>query len=224
MDATNTLMTDQAATTTEGQTTSTTAADTSSTTEAVTQQQATQGTTDSTTTDAGDNQKTEGDQDKSSDKPTGAPEKYEFKIPEGLAFEGEALESFSEFAKDLDMPQEAAQKMLDKLVPTLAKRQTDAIAKVQNEWTETSKSDKEFGGEKLTENLAVAKKALDAFGTPELRKLLNETGLGNNPEIIRAFYRAGKSISEDKFVPSGTGNPKQGNRDPAKSLYPNQQS
>lgn len=224
MDATNTLMTDQAATTTEGQPTSTPAADTSTTTDAVTQQQATEGTTDSTTTDAGDNQKTDGDQDTTSDKPTGAPEKYEFKVPDGVNMDEASLKSFSEFAKDLDMPQEAAQAMLEKMGPAWRQRQAEAIAKVHNEWSESSKTDKEFGGEKLTENLAVAKKALDAFGTPELRSLLNETGLGNNPEIIRAFYRAGKAISEDKFVPSGNGNPKQGVRDPAKSLYPNQQS
>jgi hypothetical protein len=63
-----------------------------------------------------------------------------------------------------------------------------------------SKGDKEFGGDKLSENLGVAKKALDAFGTAELRSLLNQSGLGDHPEVIRFMYRAGKAISEDRFV------------------------
>mgnify|MGYP000700477353 CR=1 FL=1 len=69
---------------------------------------------------------------------------------------------------------------------------------------------------------AVAKKALDTFGTPEFRTLLNESGLGNHPEMIRMMFRAGKAISEDKFVPAGSGSPK-GAKDAANALYPNQQ-
>ena len=98
----------------------------------------------------------------------------------------------------------------------------EIFQKVQNEWAETAIGEKEFGGERLAENLAVAKKALDTFGTPELRTLLNETGLGNHPELIRAFYKAGKAISEDKFVPAGAGKGPQGGKDLSSRLYPNQ--
>jgi hypothetical protein len=62
---------------------------------------------------------------------------------------------------------------------------------------------------------------MDAFGTPQLRELLNESRLGNNPEMIRFMYRAGKAISQDKFVAGGPARP-DGARDPAKFLYPNQ--
>jgi hypothetical protein len=55
----------------------------------------------------------------------------------------------------------------------------------------------------LPENLAAAKMALDTFGTPELRTLLIETGLGDHPEMIRAFVRAGKAISEDTLAMGG---------------------
>ena len=67
-------------------------------------------------------------------------------------------------------------------------------------------------------SLSVLKKALDQFGTPELRALLNDSGMGNNPEVIRAFYRVGKAISEDKFV-GGKAAPVDAND--ARSLYPN---
>jgi hypothetical protein len=93
------------------------------------------------------------------------------------------------------------------------------IASVKAEWATASKADKEFGGEKLLENLAIAEKSLDQFGTPALRQLLLESGLSHNPEMIRLLYKAGKAISEDGFVGSGRDSKQ---TDPAKILFPNQ--
>ena len=229
---TETLMTDQAATTTEGTAASQDAATTQATgttapAEGVAAtQQATDGQTTDTTADTkpAEGEKTADDQ---AAKPEGAPEKYEFKAPEGAAaFDDSVLEQFSEVARELNLPQEAAQKVLDKMGPAIQARQAETIQAARNMWAESAKSDKEFGGEKLNENLAVAKKALDQFGSPELRALLNESGLGNHPEMIRVLYRAGKAISEDRFVGSGRGGKEspRGQSDYAKALYPSQQS
>lgn len=133
------------------------------------------------------------------DKPV-VPEKYEFKAPDGREFDGETIAAYSEVARELGLSQDAAQKLLDRMGPQMAQRQEAQIQAVRNEWTKSATSDKEFGGPALAENLSVAKKALDAFGTPELRDLLNTSGLGNHPEVIRLFFRAGKAISEDRFV------------------------
>lgn len=129
-----------------------------------------------------------------------APETYEFKAPEGRVFDSEVIAEYSKVAKELNLSQEAAQRVLDAVGPKLAERQAAQIEAVRNGWADNSKADKEFGGDKLTENLGVAKKALDQFGTAELRSLLNESGLGNHPEVIRFMYRAGKAISEDQLV------------------------
>ena len=157
----------------------------------------------------------------------GAPEQYEeFKAPEGQQFDPEVLNNFKEVAKDLNLSQEAAQKMLDKMAPVVAQRQAQQVEALRSQWAEQSTADKEFGGEKLTENLGVARKALDTFGSPELKSLLNESGLGNHPEFIRLLYRAGKAISEDNFV---GGNKSAGKAQPtsqadyAASLYPSSQ-
>lgn len=187
---------------------------------ATTQQQAPEGTTatDSTTNESG---KTEGNADETAEKPAGAPEKYEdFKAPEGAAFDAKVIEQFSEVAKELNMPQEAAQKMLDKVAPVLAARQAEQIEAARNAWAEAAKTDKEFGGDHLDANLAVARKALDVYGSPELRTLLNQSGLGNHPEVIRMMVRAGKSISEDKVVTGGSAATPSSSA--AKVLYPNQ--
>lgn len=156
------------------------------------------------------------DESKQKDKPEGAPENYEFKAPEGVTFDDTVIGAFSEIARELDLPQDKAQKVLDKMAPVMAERQAEQIQIARTEWANAAKSDKEFGGEKLAENLGTAKKALDAFATPELRTLLEESGLGNHPEVIRVFYRAGKAISEDRFVSGQSGKT---NQNDARRLY-----
>ena len=150
------------------------------------------------------------------EKPEGAPEKYEWAAPEGVTLDESIMGSLSEVAKELNLPQAAAQKLVDKIAPVMAQRQVEQFEALRTEWRQASSSDQEFGGAKLTENMAVAKKALDAFATPEFRQLLEQTGMGNHPEVIRTFYRAGKAISEDGLV---SGSAPKAPRD-ARSLFP----
>lgn len=152
------------------------------------------------------------------EKPDGAPEKYEFKPADGQpAFDEQVTGAFSEVAKELNLSQEAAQKVLDKMAPVLASRQTETLSAARSQWMNDSKADAEFGGDKLAENLGTAKKAIDAFATQPLKDLLEESGLGNHPEVVRLFVRVGKAIGEDGFV-SGRGG--SGQAKDARSMYP----
>lgn len=154
----------------------------------------------------------------------GAPEAYEFKAPEGKTYDAEFVKAFAEEAKALDLPQDKAQAVLDKLSEKAQERQLAKIEEAKTQWLADSRKDAEFGGDKLEENLGIAKKALDAFGSDALKALLNDSGLGNHPELIRFFYRAGKAISEDTFMGGhreGKGQPKTFN-DMAALLYGNQ--
>ena len=165
--------------------------------------------------------------------PEGAPEKYEFNdkvadAPEVL--DPNVLTAFGEVAKELDLPQEAAQKVLDKVAPVIQARQAEQVEKAREEWLGESQSDNEFGGENLNANLEVAKTALNAFGTEPFKQLLSESGLGNHPEVIRFMYRAGKAISEDSYVGNSQGANAKSNGIPkdfngiANALYSNQQN
>jgi len=226
---TESLMTDQAATTTEGTASSQAPGDNSATAEALygEQQQATEGQ-DRQAQDSAPAENAESEQGDAEATAEGAPEQYEFVAPEGKEYAAEVIADFSEIAKELNLTQDAAQKLLDKMAPSIEARQTQQVEQIRNEWAAQAQVDKEFGGEKLQENLAVAKKALDNFGTPELRALLNESGLGNNPEVIRFMFRAGKAISEDTYVGNTSGtSTKAGPADfnsKAAALYTNQQS
>lgn len=153
-----------------------------------------------------------------------APESYEFTAPEGQQLDKEATDELAGIAKELKLSQEEAQKVADigaKMAQKWGNQQAEAIQKAAAEWAASATADKEYGGEKLAESLSTAKKALDAFGTPELRSLLNDSRLGNHPEVIRFMVRAGKAISEDRMVTGGAG-PATASTNVAKSLYPNQ--
>ncbi len=155
---------------------------------------------------------------KEAEAPQGAPEKYEFKPVEGVKLSEEVTAKFSQVARELNLSQDAAQKMLSEVAPAIARQQQAAIHTLNEQWVNAVKADKEIGGDKLNTNLAIARKARDAFGTDGLRKLLNESRLGNHPEVIRFFVRAGQAISEDKFVAGGS-KPPSGGKDAATVLY-----
>lgn len=130
----------------------------------------------------------------------GAPEKYEFTAPEGKVHDSNLLAAFEAGARDANLPQDAAQKLLDKMSPLMAERQAEQVTALRKEWFDATTADKEFGGEKLEANLAIAKKGLDFVADPELNKMLVSTGLGNHPTFIRAFLKIGKALSEDTIV------------------------
>jgi len=149
-----------------------------------------------------------------------APEKYEtFKVPDGVKFEGEAVEKFSALSKELGLTQEAAQKLVDfqanatKVAQEQQKADFDAMKKT---WAEDTR--KALGAD-AEKQLGFAAQAREKFATPELKTLLEDSGFTNHPEIAKLFISIGKAISEDGFV---SGKPADGPKDPAKVMYPNQ--
>ncbi|WP_272514610.1 MULTISPECIES: peptidase [unclassified Providencia] len=136
-----------------------------------------------------------------------APEKYEFTAGEGQELDKEAVAAFEPIAREIGLSNEQAQKIVDvygsTIIPQIAKQQEAAWQKQVTEWAETVKADKELGS---VESIGNAQKAMDQFGTPELKQYLNDSGLGNHPELFRIFSRIGKAMSEDGFVSGSSEN------------------
>lgn len=147
-------------------------------------------------------------------KAAGAPEKYEaFTIAEGFEAKPEQLAQFGELAKSLNLNQANAQKLVDEHIKAMTGlRDSMETARIEMEagWRKATESDKDFGGANLPANLALASKALQQFGTPELTKFLTQdTKLGDHPEILRLFARVGKALGEDTHIAGGvTATPK----------------
>lgn len=144
----------------------------------------------------------------------------DLKAPEGAEFNPESLGEFKALATEMKLPKEQAQKLADLGVKAIQRQQeqfVQAIAAEHARWAEVSRTDPEYGGDKLDESLGLANRALAEFASPEMLKLLTENKLGNHPEIIRTFVRVGRAINEDKLVTGATKPPV---RD-ARNFYPN---
>lgn len=155
--------------------------------------------------------------------PTPEPAAYtDFTFPEGVEKDEALLNAFTPVAKELGLKQEQAQKLVT-LQAAHAKAHADAQAKAwettMTEWQTTARQDQEYGGVKFDENLKVASDAVKKYGSPELTKALEQTGLGNHPEMVRFAYRVGKAMREGSVVPGAT--PPAGDVDPAKVMFPN---
>lgn len=141
-------------------------------------------------------------------KPSGAPEAYtDFTLPEGISMDADTLDAFKGLAKELNIPQEAAQKLVDlqtKLATKQAEDLQSAVIAQSQKWAAEVRNDPELGGENYDKSVASAIKVIQAFGDPALTELLNDSGLGNNPALFRFCHRISAAISEDKFVMPGS--------------------
>ena len=171
------------------------------------------------TADKGDTSDT--DKDGQADKSTGAPETYaDFTFPEGIVADTVAMEQFLPVAKEYNLSQEQAQKLIDIQANAVQQHNTEQVAeleKLYTKWKTTARNDEEIGGPDFLAKLGIANKAVEKFGTPELLEAFDATGVGNHPEILRVFYRIGKLLEDDAIR---FGKAEQPSTDPAKILFP----
>ncbi len=179
---------------------------------------------------AGGAQETErSGQDDARDGDDTVPENYHFDLPDGFdeLDEGFAAE-VTPVLKDLALTNREA----NKLVPLYAaqvKKMEQRAANAWNDrlegWKNEVMADRELGGDKLPATTTAAAKAIVAFSpntgeAQALREVLESSGLGNHPAVIRFFSRVGKAVSEDMLHRSdSTG----GQRSLADRIYGQQQ-
>ena len=129
---------------------------------------------------------------------------YAFKTPDGTPpLDAKRVEAFTALAKELKLPADAAQKVVD-MAAAEAQAAAEAHTTLVQSWADEVKADKVLGGDNLEASAVVARKAID-LGPPELKALLNSTGLGNHPAVFKWAYAVGKALSEDTFRTAGTG-------------------
>lgn len=141
----------------------------------------------------------------------GAPETYELTAPEGMTFDKEAFEAVEGVLKDLNLSNAAAQAVVnayaEKLVPLMEQRARLAGetlgADMRREWAQ--QAEREFDGKEgrptLTEAKALARQAFLKFGVAgkeddPFLQLLDDSGLGSHPVMVRTIAMIGKAVGE----------------------------
>lgn len=137
--------------------------------------------------------------------------KYDLAVPEETSLTDTEVESLKSYAKEKGLSKDQAQELLNQrheAKEDLISRYKSEQDTLRTQWLDAAKNDKEFGGQHFAQNVEFAKRSLEKFATPGIVEYLNQTGLGNNPEVIRLFYRIGKSMSNDSIVnPGSAGGP-----------------
>lgn len=128
---------------------------------------------------------------------------YDFKFADGVPVDDAFKADMTAWAKEHKLDPKAAQGAADlaaKYGESMAEKFTNDMVNLRNEWATQARADKEYGGDNFDANLAGANAALQRFGSLELIKVLKDTGLGNNPEVIRLFHNINKTISQDSVA------------------------
>ena len=151
------------------------------------------------------------------------PEKYEVKLPEGMDLDEATLDLFSPIFKELGITNEGAQKLVDAYIPLIQSTVDEQRKQSQNEfkgivdgWKKETMTEL---GPSAKDELAAAGRAINKFGSPELREIMQETGVGNHKELVKFMAKIGKTISEDAMVDPNNTNAPSGKLD-AHKMYP----
>ena len=149
----------------------------------------------------------------------------DFAMPEGVTLDETVLAEATPIFKELGLNQEQAQKLIDfhaAQVQAGSQTQIDNFTQLMNDWREQSKNDSEFGGDKFEENVKIAQAAVTKYGTPGLKQLLEDHGVGNHPEVVRFMVNVGKTLKED--IPGASGTATSQAEDRVSLLYPTEKT
>jgi hypothetical protein len=139
---------------------------------------------------------------------------YNMKAAENAVLKEDMMEAFRKTAYDNRLLPDQAQAMFD----FLNNHTNDEISRMQEsqqeEYTAKIGNLKEEWGEAFEQNVHTAKLAVNEFGGDDFKQYLNESGLGNDPAVIKVFNEIGKKFfAEDSF---------EGASKPAYSLAPDE--
>lgn len=140
----------------------------------------------------------------------GAPDKYtDFTVPEGFTLDPAVATEFGGIAKELNLTQANAQRLIDFHVAKTtesANAPYEAYKAMKDDWAAKVRADPDIGG-KLDQVKTVVARAIDGLGDAKLavdfREVMDLTGVGNHPAFVKAFYKLAQKVSEGTRVPGG---------------------
>lgn len=152
-------------------------------------------------------------------------ENFALTAPEGMEnFQGD-FDAFSSEASEWMQanpeatPAQALKWAADRQAAAMTAQNTElaeGFARQIETWENEARADKEIGGDGFDANVALAQKAIDAFGDDTLKTVLKDSGLGSHPAVIRFAMKAGKSVADAPVIKTNEGGAR---KSLAESLY-----
>ena len=153
-----------------------------------------------------------------SDEPAPAPVYDPFTVPEGTSLDSERVAEFTKVLSELEqggkvdhaLVQQFGQKMVDTHIAEV-KKAVDSVTDLykqswerqKTEWKDSFLKDPELGGNRSQTTVDAALTFIRTHGgtaeqQTEFRNLMETSGLGNHPAMIRLLANAGRVMSEGK--------------------------
>ena len=106
-----------------------------------------------------------------------------------------------QFAKLLPAMVQRDQAVLDEFQKSVTNKNTEELNKIMDKEAEEAKETltREWGGD-YEKKTSAASGLVTALADEDFVEFLTETGLGNDPRMLKAFYKLSTYISEDNFV------------------------
>lgn len=130
-----------------------------------------------------------------------ADSEYQLQMPEGVQLDQELLTAAVPMLREAGISSDQASKLVpfvSQVQQRFHESQLDQFSELRASWAKDARSDREIGGEHWKETSRLAGVALHAGGaaslTHEARQLLDESGLGNHPSMLRLFRTMGAHI------------------------------
>ena len=165
-----------------------------------------------------------GKTDTDKDEP-GTAEPASYELPEGIELSADETKIVDEMLSKYSLNSEQAQGIIDFMIDQANAGESDqeeSRNQMLTDWANECRNDKEFGGDNFGVSQSAAKAAIDAFGGPEMKAMLNETGMKANPELFRFMVKVGKTLKEDD--PGSTGGQSHTEKSVVDRMYPNDEN
>ena len=128
------------------------------------------------------------------------PEKYEFKLPEGVTLDEAQMAVVAPAFKELGLDNAQAQKLVD-LQISLQKANEEKHVRAWETFIENQKTEaKTYFGTKLPEVMRNVARARDSFISKPMQEKLNVAGFSNDKDFLETLDKIGRVIGEGKFV------------------------
>ena len=116
----------------------------------------------------------------------------------------EQTEYFRGLAHQLGLNNQQAQALFDAHQQTIDGMQNQDAEAFEQFEVENLKALQAEWGDNFNSNLELARRAFMNFATPEAVEVLEKTGLGNHPEILKLFSQVGSILQEDSILPGSS--------------------
>lgn len=125
-------------------------------------------------------------------------------MPENMPLDEAAMGDLRSAAHSLGMNKQQFAGLVRYMAEKSAENQESRSAAMEHSREEAVAELRSEFGAAFDQNVTMARDAVEKFGGDSLKQVLDKTGLGNHPEVVKAFAKVGRLIAEDEIIGRGS--------------------